>query len=464
MKYINIPRDLPSVHKLLKDENVEGLVKNYGVLLVTRSAQKILERTRRLLLEGETTSFEAVIKILKDEIGRTVQSSLEPVINLTGTVLHTNLGRATLPETAIKAITEIARGACNLEFDLDTGKRGDRFKHCETLLCQLTGAKSVLVVNNNAAAVLLTLNTLANRKEVPVSRGELIEIGGAFRMPEIMAKAGCKLIEIGTTNRTHSQDFEMAINSKTALLMKVHTSNFEVKGFTKSVSAEELSKIAQSHNLPLVTDLGSGSLIDLQKFQLPYEMTVTDALKVGADLVTFSGDKLLGGPQAGIIAGRKDLIEKIKKNPLARAMRPDKITLAALHAVLKLYSNPESLKQELPTLRWLTRDLVEIETMANSLVDIMQERCPGFTTTVVPVLSQIGSGSLPIDRLQSFALRIASDKQKKSNMGVNKLAKAFRNLPTPVIGRVAENALLFDLRCLIDQQNFEKNLESLKIS
>ena len=331
---INTPRQLPSVHVLLRQQDVKLLIKDHGTLLVTKCAQKVLTKARSQILSGKTTGFEVILKNLWEETTLAVQPSLRPVINLTGIVLHTNLGRAALPEAAIHAITDVSRGACNLEFNLETGKRDDRYKHSEALICQLTGAGSALVVNNNAAAVLLILNSLAKRKEVPVSRGELIEIGGSFRMPDIMAQAGCKLIEVGTTNRTYGIDFEMAITSKTALLMKVHTSNFEIKGFTKSVPERELVKIAHNHKIPLITDLGSGTLINLETYKLPYEITVTEALETGADLVTFSGDKLLGGPQTGIIVGRHDLIEKLKRNPLARAMRPDKITLAALQAVL----------------------------------------------------------------------------------------------------------------------------------
>jgi len=389
--------------------------------------------------------------------------SIRPVYNLTGTVLHTNLGRAALPESAIQAMVDVARGASNIEFDLETGKRGDRYKHAEALLCQLTGAEGAVVVNNNAAAVLLTLNSLARRKEVLVSRGELIEIGGGFRMPDIMARAGCKLVEVGTTNRTHEADFESAISPRTALIMKVHTSNFEIKGFTKSVLERELSRIAHRHNLTFVTDLGSGNLIDLEPYKLPYEMTVTDALESGADLVTFSGDKLLGGPQAGIIIGRRDLIEKLKRSPMTRAMRPDKVTLAALQAVLRLYTDTKCLVKELPTLRLLTRDPVVIEQLAYRLVKVLQDRLNQCEVTVAQTLSQVGSGALPIDRLQSAALKITRPDFRRPGNSLNRLAKAFRELPIPVIGRISNDALWFDLRCLEDEKDFVENLRGLKV-
>jgi L-seryl-tRNA(Ser) seleniumtransferase len=463
MTIIDTPKQLPSVDRLMNTLSVQELVHKHGLALVTRCAQNVLVHVRQSVLAGGATNMAALVQSVLQEIERILQPSIRPVYNLTGTLLHTNLGRAALPECAIRAMVDVARGASNVEFDLETGKRGDRYKHAEALLCQLTAAEAALVVNNNAAAVLLTLNSLARRREVPVSRGELIEIGGAFRMPDIMARAGCKLVEVGTTNRTSEADFESAIGPRTALIMKVHTSNFEIKGFTKSVLERELSRIAHRHDLPLITDLGSGTLIDLEPYNLPYETTVTDALQSGADLVTFSGDKLLGGPQAGIIVGRRDLIEKLKRSPMTRAMRPDKITLAALQAVLRLYTDTKRLVEELPTLRLLTRDPAEIEKLAYRLVTVFQDRLKQCEVTVAQTYSQVGSGALPINRLQSAALKITRSDLRRSGNSLNRLAKVFRELPIPVIGRISDDALWFDLRCLEDEKGFVKNLRDLKV-
>lgn len=461
MTRIEAPQHLPSVDRLVNTSAVQKLVRDHGLALVTRCTQGILARVRLRVLAGESTDMAALIQSLSEEIEHILLPSLRPVYNLTGTVLHTNLGRAPLPQSAIQAMVDVSRGASNVEFNLETGKRGDRHRHAEALLCQLTGAEGALVVNNNAAAVLVTLNSLAQRKEVPVSRGELIEIGGAFRMPDIMARAGCKLVEVGTTNRTHDVDFEAAIGPRTALLMKVHTSNFEMQGFTKNVSEQDLAEIAHRHDLPLVTDLGSGTLIDLEPYNLPHETTVTEALQAGADLVTFSGDKLLGGPQAGIIAGRRDLIDRLKRNPMTRAMRPDKLTLAALQAVLQLYTNPERLVEELPALRLLMRDPAEIEHLAMRLVIPVQECCQPFDVAVAQTYAQVGSGALPIDRLESTALKITRPDLRRPGAVLNRLAKAFRGLLVPVIGRISDDALWFDLRCLEDEDGFVENLAGL---
>ncbi|MGH6622225.1 MAG: L-seryl-tRNA(Sec) selenium transferase, partial [Alphaproteobacteria bacterium] len=353
-----------------------------------------------------------------------------------------------------------------LEFDLDKGARGDRDSHIDALLCKLTGAEAATVVNNNDAAVFLIFNTLALRKEVPVSRGELIEIGGAFRMPDIMARAGCKLHEVGTTNRTHLKDFEGAIGPRTAMLMTVHTSNYEVQGFTARVPEQDLAALAHRHDLPYVVDLGSGTLVDLRAYGLPHEETPAEAIAAGADLVSFSGDKLLGGPQAGIIVGRRDLIAKLRRNPLKRALRLDKMTIAALSAVLGLYLDKDRLAERLPTLRMLSRPLAEIEAAAGRVLSEAARQLAGFATVgAEECRSQIGSGALPVDLLPSIALRIEPKVDGRGRgKALNRLAAAFRALPIPVIGRIQNDAFLLDLRCLEDEAVFLRQLRQLDLS
>ncbi len=386
---------------------------------------------------------------------------MRAVFNLTGTVLHTNLGRAPLPPQALDAIGQVARGATNLEFDLATGRRGDRDDHVEALLQQLTGAAAATVVNNNAAALLLVLGALARRREVIVSRGELVEIGGAFRLPELMQAAGCRLVEVGTTNRTHLHDFADAIGPRTALVLKVHTSNYQIEGFTAAASERELAALCRDKGLPFVIDLGSGALVDLGTHGLPREPLPAVALAAGADLVTFSGDKLLGGPQAGIIVGRADLIARLKKDPLKRALRCDKLTLAALGAVLQLHNDPDRLAQTLPALRLLTRSAVEIEALARRL----QAALAAWAGTRAdvdthPVQSQIGSGAMPVDLLPSHALRLtpAGVTKRQSGRALDALAADLRALPQPVIGRISDGTLLLDLRCLEDETAFTAQL------
>ena len=461
-KSINSPAALPSVDRILRSPSIDVLIEEHGRTLVTAAVRSVLGECRRTLIEegGETSEAELLAKV-SAELGKRLSPSLRAVFNLTGTVLHTNLGRSPLPEEAIAAMTAVARGATNLEFDLSTGRRGERNRHIEGWIQQFCGAEAAVVVNNNAAAVLLVLNTLARRKEVPVSRGELIEIGGAFRIPDIMARAGCKLVEVGTTNRTHLKDYANALSSRTGLLMKVHTSNYVVEGFTASVPEAELATLAHAHGQVLVTDLGSGTLIDLEGYGLPAEPTVRSMIDQGVDVVTFSGDKLLGGPQAGLIAGRETLIDRIRKNPMMRALRVDKVTLAALEAVLTLYASPEKLVERLPAHRLLARAASEIQVMAERLAPLVRHALGDtFEVAVTPCRSQVGSGALPVDRLASAGLRI-TPANGKSARSLNRLSADFRRLPVPVVGRIGEGALNLDLRCLEDERGFLAQLERL---
>lgn len=389
---------------------------------------------------------------------------LKPVFNLTGIILHTNLGRAVLAETAISAANNAMRMAVALEFDLDRGERGERDDHLRGLVCELTGAEDATVVNNNAAALLLVLNSLALGKESVVSRGELIEIGGAFRLPEIMNRASTELKEVGTTNRTHARDYADAVSPRTALFLKVHTSNYVIKGFTHDVSIPELAVIAKQAGLPLVCDLGSGTLIGLERFGLAHETTVTETLKAGADLVTFSGDKLLGGPQAGFIVGKRSLIEKINKNPMKRAMRVDKIRMAALEATLRLYRNPDGIAEHIPTYRSLTRSVDSIRAVSQRIVSAISPALQQFfRIEVISCESEIGSGALPLEKIASAGVAIASP-LKRRGKELQRLSTALRNLPVPVIGRIDSNALILDLRCLEDEDGFISNFSHLDLT
>lgn len=455
---------LPAVDQVLGSSTGRIAEARFGHTRAVAAIRRILE-ARRMDIRGggqAETSAEAVARAAHDWLEAADLPRAREVFNLTGTVLHTNLGRALLAEEAIEAATAAMRAPVALEFDLETGRRGERDSIVRDLLVELTGAEDATVVNNNAAAVLIVLNTLAAGRETIVSRGELIEIGGAFRMPDIMARAGTRLVEIGTTNRTHPKDYAGAIGPETALLMKVHTSNYRIEGFTKAVPAAELSRLAKDHDVPLVDDLGSGTLLDLSRFGMAKEPTVAEAVAAGADLVTFSGDKLLGGPQAGFVVGRKELIARINKNPMKRAMRLDKIRLAALEATLKLYLDPARLAGRLPTLRLLTRKEQDIEEQAKRLHPVMAAAVgPEFDVSVIACSSQIGSGSLPLETLKSAALAVSPIDPKASGHVLNELAARFRRLPCPVIGRVSEGALQLDLRCLEDEAAFLANLEHL---
>ena len=455
-------RGLPSVDAVLRTPLADTLIDRFGRPAVVEAIRATIADARAM--GGPPPGIDTVAREALGQLEAAHASRLKPVFNLTGTVLHTNLGRAILAEAAVEAAVTAMRNAVALEFNLDGARRGERDDVLRGLLCELTGAEDATVVNNNAAAVLITLNTLAKGRGAIVSRGELIEIGGAFRMPEIMSRAGARLVEVGTTNRTHLRDYAGAIDARTGLILKVHTSNYRIEGFTTAVAASELAALARERGVPLVDDLGSGTLIDLSRFGLPGEPTVAEAVAAGADLVTFSGDKLLGGPQAGFIVGRKDLIAQINRNPMKRALRIDKIRLAAIEATLRLYRDPDRLSARLPTLRALSRASSEIEASARRLVQPVAARVgDGYRVEVVACSSQVGSGAVPVDTLPSAGLAIRPAAARGAGRALNELAAALRRLPLPVIGRISDQALLLDLRCLEDEAGFLANLASLAV-
>jgi L-seryl-tRNA(Ser) seleniumtransferase len=455
------PKDLPALDKLLRE--CAPLVAEHGHTLVAREARALLDGLRARAVAGELPRAELALlpQSLATRVSQRMQPNMRAVLNLTGTVIHTNLGRALLADAALAQVLALTGAPNNLEFDLDSGGRGDRDDLIESLLCELTGAEAATVVNNNAAAVLLGIAALARGKEAIVSRGELVEIGGAFRMPDVMAAAGATLVEVGTTNRTHPRDYEGAINPRTGLIVKVHTSNYAVQGFTAAVDEATLAPIARAGGVPLMTDLGSGALVDLAKWGLPPEPLPQAMLAAGCDVVTFSGDKLLGGPQAGLIVGSKAAIGRIRKFPMKRALRLSKLPFAALEATLRLYQRPERLVQDLPTLRLLTRRQSQIATLAQQLLpEVAAAVAPRFSVEVVALQSQIGSGSLPVERLPSAGLALTpADGRGRS---LDALATTLRELPRPVIGRIHEGRLLLDLRCLEEPALLTSQLMTLK--
>ena len=453
-------RHLPSVDRVLRLPDLAPLIERHGRVLVLEAVRSVLAELRAETADaGEAELVARCVSYLE----ATARPHQRRVHNLTGTVLHTNLGRAVLPRDAIEAAVVAMSGPTTLEYDVAAGRRGARGDHVAQWLTRLTGAQAATVINNNAGAVLLVLNTLALGREVLVSRGELIEIGGSFRMPDIMGCAGCRLREVGTTNRTHLRDFADAIGPETALILKIHTSNYEVRGFTATAPRNALAALARERGIPLVEDLGSGTLVDLEEFGLPHEPTAREALAGGADLVTFSGDKLLGGPQAGLVIGKADLVAALARNPMTRALRLDKIRLAALEAVLRLYAAPDRLRLRLPTLRFLARSVEEIASAAARLAPLVAARLGRVAdVSVVECRSQIGSGALPLELLPSRALAIRPT-AARGGAALDSLAVAFRALPTPVVGRISANTLLLDVRCLDDEADFAAQLARLEV-
>ncbi len=450
---------LPSVDRIIHHASLAAAVDRFGLEMVKSTVRDLQSQARLApatpIWATEIEQYcEHVSKHLDAHVGR----GLVAVYNMTGTVIHTNLGRSLISRAMADAGLTAAMHPVTLEYDLDDGRRGDRDSLIEPMLCALTGAQAATVVNNNAAALLLVLNTFARGKSVPVSRGEMIEIGGSFRLPELMESAGCKLREVGTTNRTHPHDYSNAVDETTAMLLKVHPSNYRIEGFTRAVSTEVMAATARARELPLVVDLGSGALVDLERFGLPHEPTVAETLAQGADIVTFSGDKLLGSVQAGLIVGRRDLIDAIKRNPMKRALRCDKITLGILNYTLKLYQDPDRLAVELPLLRTLTRPLHALTAVAQRVSGVLQERlAPSFTVRPVPHHCQIGSGALPETALASIAVHITTE----SGSSLHALVTRLRQLATPVVGRVHDGALWLDVRTIDDVDALCRNLEQV---
>ncbi len=433
-------RDLPGIDRLLNADALTSSISDYGEPRVKATLRELQAGWRQ---QGEAPDWAsdpmAYAEALTARLG---QQAYTPVFNLTGTIIHTNLGRALVSETLYRSVEPLVTQPMNLEYDLAGGQRGDREKFVEDRLTLLTGAEAATIVNNGAAALMLILNTLALGKSVPVSRGELIEIGGSFRLPDIMTRSGCELVEVGTTNRTHLKDFASAITARTGLLLKVHPSNYHISGFTKEVSISELAALAHEKDLPLAVDLGSGTLVDLTRYGLPHEPMPQEVLAQGADLVSFSGDKLLGATQAGIVVGRKDLIKALKQNPMKRALRPDKLTLAFLEQTLKLYETPEKLADDLPLLKTMTTPEAVLRQRADRVIAALSGPLSAFRIEAADSECQIGSGSLPDRRLPSVAVTIHHDEEAN----VRGLLERLRGLPVPVIGRISESRLWLDMR------------------
>lgn len=449
-------RKIPSVDEILSRPEIADLLKAHPRNVVVEAVRKGLGRLREELLRKEELphlgdspfAFEQLYPLFQKEIALQIQPRLRRVINATGVVIHTNLGRSPLHHSAIDHLIDVSKHYSNLEYDIELGERGDRYAHVEEVLCRLSGAESALVVNNNAGAVLLVVNTLAEGKEVIVSRGELVEIGGAFRIPDVMKRSGALLREVGTTNRTHLSDYEKAIGPQTALLLKVHTSNFRVMGFTSEVSLQDLVQLGRQHQLPVVDDLGSGCLIDLTQYGLEKEPTVQETIKTGADALTFSGDKLLGGPQAGIILGKKKWLDLFKSNPLTRALRIDKLTLAALESTLLLYIDEKKAMEEIPTLRMLSLDTRKLKRRGKRLL----KRLPGLVDnrvvfTLREDVSQVGGGALPLQELPTIVVSI-----KPLDISVNSLEENLRKGEPPTISRISKEELILDMRTVMDEE------------
>lgn len=456
-------KKLPKVDEILSKEKINGIIEKFPRSTIVEAIRNRIDEVRKTILslrDKELIDFNFnVDKLIEDiifDIEKKNKMNLRRVINATGVVLHTNLGRALISEEVIKDITDVACNYSTLEFDVDTGKRGSRYSHIEEIICELTGAEAALVVNNNAAAVLLVLNTIAKEKEVVVSRGQLVEIGGSFRVPEVMAQSGAVLKEVGATNKTHIYDYENNINENTAAILKVHTSNYKILGFCKEVGIEEMVELGKKCDIPVIEDIGSGTFIDFSKYGITYEPTVLESISKGADIVTFSGDKLLGGPQAGIIVGKKKYIKRMKKNQLTRALRVDKMTLTALEATLRLYLDKDKALENIPTLRMLTMDIDRIKEKAETLLNKILEKSKSIEVSLIEGSSQVGGGAMPLEELPTYLISI-----NPKEISTKKIEEFLRGYTIPIICRINEDKVLLDVRT-IKEDEFDTIVTAIK--
>jgi len=451
-------RKLPKIDELLKLQSVNKLIEENSRTIVLEALREAIEFYRNGILKGNVDSLntEQVLDFAVHTLESKNKMHLEKVINATGTVIHTNLGRSLLGKKAIENVITVAGSYNNLEYDIESGKRGSRYSHIEEIIKKVTGAEAAMVVNNNAAAIMLVLDTLAKEKEVIVSRGELVEIGGSFRIPEVMKFSGAKLVEIGTTNRTHLYDYENNIRENTGVLLKVHTSNFKVLGFTEGVSLEQLVELGEKHEIPVVEDIGSGVLIDFGKYGFTYEPTVQDSIKKGIDVVTFSGDKMLGGPQAGIIVGKKKYIDRMKKNQLTRALRVDKMTLAALEGTLKYYIDEKEAIDNIPSLNMILMPKEEVKKKCTLLKRKLQSKTQDFKFYIDKGESMVGGGSMPTEKIETYVVKVTSEKFSPEDM-----EKKLRLVETPLIARVYNDELVLDGRTLF-KEDFDEIVQCFK--
>lgn len=448
MEKKHLLRKLPKIDELLKEEIVKKQLEDTSRILVTDALRRAIEKYRELILINSIEDYtkEDILDSFTDIIEESKGSNFKKVINATGVVIHTNLGRSLLAKKALENVVKVSDSYNNLEYDLNKGQRGSRYSHVEELIKKVTGAEAAMVVNNNAAAVMLALNTLCKDKEAIVSRGQLVEIGGSFRVPDVMIFSGARLVEVGTTNRTHPYDYENNINENTGVLLKVHTSNFKILGFTEDVSLEELVKIGKEKGIPVIEDIGSGTLVDFSKYGFTYEPTVQESIKKGVDVITFSGDKMLGGPQAGIIVGKKEYIDKMKKNQLTRALRIDKMTLAALEGTLKCYLDEKEAVEDIPTLYMILSHKDEHKKRAQRLKRKLQNKVKGFEFNIEEDYSMVGGGSMPVEKIQTYVIKV-----KNNKFSPQELEKKLRGNKVPIIIRVANDEVIMDLRTMFDK-------------